>query len=202
MSLAPYELEAAKADSIHVTSNIVVVRQSNRRLLLRGEESGGAGPKVGHYVGFAALEGHPFSVVHEIKWAPNAQHRMIFGSVLLRFEVFRHAEKQVHTQISLHTVSQPTDSRANVRNIHLRRLLFEGRFGDLSEDDSPQFISSAGEPVSIPVFLLPGFKLALKGSREHSCNYACFRKAAPIVLPPYVLNALHLPDPIPAQVEA
>ena len=51
LGLAPYELAALKNNAIFTNSRVVAVRQSSGRHLLRGEESGGAGPTVGHYVG-------------------------------------------------------------------------------------------------------------------------------------------------------
>ena len=140
LGLAPYELAALKNNAIFTNSRVVTVRQSSGRQLLRGEESGGAGPTVGHYVGYAPLDGYPFQVVQPVAaLAPGAQHRRVFGTALVRFEVFRYSANQIHTQISLHTVSTSANPTQHGPDTHVRRVLFEARFGEIAEDNTPTF---------------------------------------------------------------
>ena len=196
MGLAPLELEALKTDHIYTNSTIAAVRQSSGRLLLRGEESGGAGRAVGHYAGYAPLDGHPFQLVQPIRTVmPNAQHRRIFGTVMVRFEIFQYSENQVHTHISLHTIVPSADPKHRAADSHLRRVLFEARFGEITEDNTPSFISLAGEPLAIPSFLSEGFQQALKGSRCRACRHSHLDKVTPITLPPGLLSALRLVAP-------
>jgi hypothetical protein len=193
MSLAPYELEALKAAHVFTNSKIMTVRQVSGRWILRGEESGGAGSDVGHYVGYAPLADWPFQVIQPIRTVmPNAQHRRVFGTVMVRFEIFRYAEKQMHAQISLHTVLPSSSPHSKEQNNHVRRVLFEERFGEMGEDNTPAFISSAGEPKPLPAFLLDAFRLAFNGSRCRACRHTHLEKVAPITLPPVFLQSLRL----------
>ena len=195
LGLAPYELAALKNNAIFTNSRVVAVRQSSGRQLLRGEESGGAGPTVGHYVGYVPLDGYPFQVVQPVPaLAPGAQHRRVFGTVLVRFEVFHYSANQVHTQISLHTVAANTNPTQHGPETHVRRVLFEARFGEIAEDNTPAFLSPAGELLAVPSFLTEGFRQALNGSRCRTCRHRShLEKVAPIVLPPGLLQTLRLP---------
>jgi hypothetical protein len=195
MSLASYELDALHAAAVFTRSHIKLVRQTTGRLILSGEESGGAGKNVGHYVGYAPIAGWPFLVDQPIRHVPNAQHRRIFGCVMIRFEVFRYDVTHMHTQISLHTVlptrpAHKLNGKQRAEHNHSRRILFLERFGVMGEDGVPAFISSAGETTTIPGFLLEGFKHAFTGSLCVACYHSHLKAISPIVLPPEVLNAL------------
>ena len=83
-----------------------------------------------------------------------------------------------------------------------RLVLFEARFGEIAEDNTPAFLSPAGELLAVPSFLTEGFRQALNGSRCRTCRHRShLEKVAPIVLPPGLLQTLRLPvaHPTPAE---
>ena len=192
LSLAPLEIAADKKSGVYCMSRVIPVRQSSGRVLLRGEESGGAGAHIGHYVGYPRIEGFPFAVEQPIQaLMPNAQHRRVFGAVLLRYEIFRYDKNQVHFLASLHTAVQAA-AGAKLFACHVPRVLYECRFGQVDEDDNLIALSRAGEPDPLPAFLAPAFKQILAASRCSGCRHTHLAAAKPVQLPPTLMEVLHL----------
>jgi hypothetical protein len=174
MGLAVYERDALRAEAVNVSGNLNPFRQSSGRWILRGDESGGAGRSVGHYVGYAPLVGLPFLLVQPINYVPNAIHRRVFATVLMCFEVFRYQKNHLHARISLHSVVPPANTLTPNHHNHSRRILFEERFGEMGADAIPSFISSAGETKTVPAFLLSGIQRAYEGSKCAGCGHSHF----------------------------
>jgi hypothetical protein len=195
MSLAPYERDALRVAGVNASPNINPFRQSNGRWVLRGDESGGGGKAVGHYIGYAPVAGIPFLTEQRIKFVPNAMHRRVFGPVLMCFEVFRYEQKNVHTRISLHSVLQSAKASSPNGHNHSRRILFQERFGAVASDNIPAFISSAGENVTVPAFLLDGFQRAYAGSKCPACRDCHFDGIAPVSIPTELLRVFAIPTP-------
>ena len=201
MPLSPAELEAQKPNGLYCIPRVVPVRQTSGRILLRGEESGGSGPKVGHYVGYAAVEGHPFHTVQPISALNrNAQHRRVFGTLLVRVEVFRYNETSIHTMISLHAAIQAGPQKKLAECVDAR-VLFDARFGTLDKTGVAEFISAAGEQYPVPVFLQTAFRQAVAGSRCTACNHIHFDHVRPISISGAILQALHMPGAGPVAAE-
>jgi hypothetical protein len=209
LSLSAAELNALHENSVHADSRVYSVRPETGKMRLRGEETGGAGKLVGHYIGYNSIEGHPFQVVQPMKaLAPNAQHRRVYGNVMVRFEVFRYSKNNVHTQISVHLVNVAKVDGKD-QETHVRRILFEGRFGEIDEKNIATFFSPAGDRIDIPDFLKPGFLRALAGSRCRNCgdsknqpHEAHFASLSPIIMPQGLLEALKLAARIAKPVAA
>jgi hypothetical protein len=196
MSLSAAELNALHENGVYADSRVYSVRPETGRMRLRGEETGGAGKLVGHYIGYSSIDGYPFQVVQPMTaLTPNAQHRRVYGNVMVRFEVFRYSKDNVHTQISVHLVNV-AKVNGKEQETHVRRILFEGRFGEVDEKNTTTFFSSAGDRIDIPDFLKQGFLRALAGSRCRNCGDTShephFAKLSPLVMPQGLLEALKL----------
>jgi hypothetical protein len=185
MQLARYELKKLSENSVRAFPNVTLVTQSTGRTLVRGDESGGAGRAVGHYVGFLPLDQEPFAVVEPIPaLMPNAQHRRVWAAGFVRFEVFHYDESRIHTRITLHRCEAGSTPR------QVSRVLFEGRYGDVNGGGIARFVSDAGEAKGIPEFLAEGFRRTLSGSRCHGCRHSHLDNVSPVCLPAAVFDAI------------
>jgi hypothetical protein len=191
MGLAPYERDVLSDAHVNASGNVDSVRQSTGRWVLLGNESGGSGKGVGHYIGYAPLAGLPFSRVQPIRFVPNAMHRRVIGPVMMCFEVFRYEKNHLHARISLHSVL-PGKTQTPKDSNHTRRILFQERFGVMGPDNVVTFISSAGEDKTVPAFLLDGFLRAYEGSKCVACKCCHFDGLAPIALPTELLKVFSI----------
>jgi hypothetical protein len=205
MPLSIVEREAVERNSVRTTYGVKVVPHSSGRYFLRGEESGGSGKQVGHYVGFAALAGYPFFTTGPLHpFEINSQHRFVVGNVLLRVEVFRYDTTHIHTEIAVHSIRENVTERGLPYNVD-RRILFPGRDGRIDKNLVPHFMTMAGEPQPMPDYLMPAFRAAFEGSRCLECpkSHIHLKDVPQIQLPEFALQALRLPAPLPtAQARA
>ena len=194
ITLTRPELELLRSHAISCKSEVQIVRQSSGRLLLRGEESGGGTPAIGHYSGIAPLQGISFELVHSFHNAvPNGPHLWAWGMAMVRFEVFRYDSHFVHVMISLHTLL-PIVKPERKGVFHATKILFKERYGEVSNESAVSFVSNAGERVTISEVFIPGFQAALAGSRCRACKCKShFANLKPILLPDILRQGLKLP---------
>ena len=185
-------------------ANIAVLHQPQaRRWVLSAQESGGAVESIGHYVGFASVESKPALWSQRIPTVtPNAIHRKVVASALIRFEMYRF-QTAYDLLISLHWLEEQPGTP---KPVHRRKNLFIGRFGGLDEalwtdagkplrgSVKPTFFSRAGEPIEIPAILHDGVYRATEAVCCLRCKHAHFDGAETLSIP--------VPESLPAAVES
>lgn len=131
----------------------VVYQQQAKIWKLRGEESGGAVELLGHYVGFAGVDGCPLPWLQRVQnFLPNGMHAVIVSEEFVRVEMFRF-ENTYDLLITKHWLEQQEGRRAELRS----HVLFLGRNGFLETElwgkdaafrggAMPHFLTRSGEP--------------------------------------------------------
>lgn len=182
LMLSPGELTTLRRASISVESRVELIRQTGGRLLIYGKESGGGAREVGHYCGF--LFPNPSAFVLAVDTAVhldrNRLHRRVYGTQLVRYELFLYSGENVHFMVTSYSI----DPQRNMMRV---RTLFKERGGRLTEDSAVFFSPLRASEISVPDHLLVGFRAALKGARTFACKDAVFaeivdksrKKAAP-----------------------
>jgi hypothetical protein len=206
MALDQAERDALQTARIRAEARVNPISQTNGNYVLRGTESGGGTKTLGHYVGFVPLAGIPFIKSSKLTLlGVNSLHRRVVASVMVRFEVFRYRTNYVHAFITLHRASTDNAGKAHVT----RQTLFRGKYGELDSDDNATFLSEdGGDDITVPSFLMDGFKAALAGSRctgkkGLGCQDAGhFESVGTLQLPDTILSALHLRNDATKQAES
>ena len=151
-------LDKLRAARIYAQTGVSIEHQTlARRHVLRGVESGGATPALGHFVAFAKPSGEPLPWLTPIDAiAPNGLHAVVIAPELLRFEMFRF-ERNYRLSITRHTMEVTPGQRP--RLVSQRVLLStEGYLAiDLTSKESrvvacqivPQFFARSGEEVPL-----------------------------------------------------
>jgi hypothetical protein len=129
-----------------------------RKYVIRGVESGGAVPQVGHYVGFVDTNGQWLSWLQRIHTVGrNGLHAVVVAPHLIRLQMFRW-EQTYALLITEHQLEIPAEGRRpELRN----KIIFLGIHGTLAlelwgEDShfsgqvAPAFFTRSGEPQLIP----------------------------------------------------
>ena len=189
LRLSPAELARLQEHAIKCTNDVRTVRQKDAgHVLLRGTESGGATPAMGHYCGFLSIAGLAPVTRHQfLSPVPNTDHGWVWGLAFVRFEVYRYATDYLHTMISLHGFYRVLQGSKEIIS-PLSSVLFHGRFGHLV-NGAPAFMSEAGEPHPIPGFLQAGFDAALAGSFCRGCTCMThFANIGQVDLPKMLMN--------------
>ncbi|MBV9251743.1 MAG: hypothetical protein JO227_21190, partial [Acetobacteraceae bacterium] len=136
---------------------------------MRGTESGGAVEHIGHYVTFAAEDGHALEWLHpQDAIAPNQTHAVVVARALLRIEVFR-LQRNYEVAITEHT-TQIVDGKPKL----VSSMAFRGR-GFLGLElwnrekafrgaVLPSFTTRGGDDVQVPEAYQAALKAAVEGA--------------------------------------
>lgn len=129
-----------------------------RKYVIRGRESGGALPQLGHYVGFVDINGRKLSWLQRIdSIGRNGLHAVVVRPQLVRLQVFRR-EQTYDLLITQHQLENPAEGRRpELRNT----TIFHGSHGTLalelwgqdshfSGQVAPAFLTRSGEPRFFP----------------------------------------------------
>jgi hypothetical protein len=144
---------------IHSEPSISIEHQHlARKYVIRGVESGGAIPQLGHYVGFVDANGEWLSWLHRIHTVGrNGLHAVAVAPHLVRLQMFR-SEQTYDLLITQHQLEVAAEGR---RPAMRNRILFHGIQGTLalelwgkdsrfSDQVAPVFYTRSGEPLLIP----------------------------------------------------
>jgi hypothetical protein len=185
---------------VHAEPPVSLVHQPKAdHWTLRGEESGGAGEQIGHYVAFVGVEAGSLVRAQPIQTIiPNAIHRIVIAQALVRFEMYRF-NSTYDLMISLHWIEPQPGSP---RPAHRRTNVFVGRLGMLNEklwtaagapyrgEVKPRFFGRSGEEIDIPEILHDGVYRITEAVCCVGCKHAHF------------FDALNVAVDIPVKVSA
>jgi hypothetical protein len=123
------------------TSVSIVYQQRAKRWLLAGDEGGGSLKQIAHYVGYVPTLNDDLKFSLPIQTLiPNATHRRVAGTSLVRFEILRYDQSCDLSVTHLYLQSEGKSRRPTVR----RDNLFQQRSGVLIADsDVPTFFDRA-----------------------------------------------------------
>jgi hypothetical protein len=160
----------------------VEFQRASRAYVMRGVESGGAIPNLGHYVTFAALDGKPLGWLHPVdSLAPNGPHAFVIAPSLVRAEVFR-VGRTYDVIVTRHVLSEVSDgARPKILSV----VVFTGRSGylglDLTGPDKelagevlPEFFTRSGEVLAVSEEWKDLLCAAVKGSVCLYCTHSHF----------------------------
>lgn len=176
-------LEHLRAARIYAQTSVSLEHQTlAKRHVLRGVESGGATPALGHFVAFAKPSGEPLTWLTPVDAiVPNGLHAVVIAPELLRFEMFRF-ERNYRLSISRHTIEELPGQRP--RLVSQRVLLsLEGYLPiDLTGKENrvvagqiaPQFFSRSGEELILPDRLLGRVKALTEAVTCVECRHTHF----------------------------
>jgi hypothetical protein len=129
-----------------------------RKYVIRGVESGGAVPQLGHYVGLVDTNGQWLSWLQRIHAVGrNGLHALVVAPQFVRLQMFR-TEQTYDLLITEHQLEIPAEGR---RPALRNKIIFHGIHGTLalelwrddshfSEQVAPAFFTRSGEPQLIP----------------------------------------------------
>lgn len=152
-------LEQLRAVRIYAQTSVSLEHQTlAKRHVLRGVESGGATPELGHFVAFTKPSGEPLTWLTPVDAiVPNGLHAVVIAPELIRFEMFRF-ERNYRLSVSRHTIAETPGQRP--RLVSQRMLLsLEGYLPiDLTSKENrvvagqmaPQFFAKSGEELTFP----------------------------------------------------
>jgi hypothetical protein len=147
------------------------------KYVIRGVESGGAVPKLGHYVGLADTNGQWLSWLQRIHAVGrNGLHAVAVAPQFVRLQMFR-TEQTYDLLITEHKLEIPAEGR---RPALRNKIIFHGIHGTLalelwgkdshfSEQVAPAFFTRSGEPQLIPNM----FREAVYRITAASCCVGC-----------------------------
>ncbi len=130
----------------------LVYQQQNKRWALRGEESGGAVALLGHYAGFADVEGRPIAWMQRVQnFMPNGVHAVVIEPAFCRVEMFRY-ENTYDVLITRHSLTGEGQKRPRIAS----EIVYYRRAGTLATElwgkdaafrggASPRFFRRNGE---------------------------------------------------------
>lgn len=150
------------------------VAPSNKGPMVRGTESGGAVEHIGHYVTFAAEDGHPLEWLHpQDAIAPNQTHAVVVAPALARVEVFR-LHRNYEIAVTKHTTKAVNGKPKLVSSMVFRGHGFLGL--ELWNKEKafrgavlPTFTTRGGDEVSVP----ESFQAVVKAAVEGACCVGC-----------------------------
>ena len=184
LRLSGAALTALHKVGIRAQQNVSLIHQrQTRQWVLRGEESGGAVPDLGHYVGFVGKDTESLLWSQRVQTiVPNSIHRFLIAPVLIRYEMYRFCSTY-DLLISLHWVEA---QKGNSRPTHQRKDLFVGHFGQLDTQlwtgagaplrgsVKPQFFGRSGEEIEIPEVLHDGIYRITEAACASTANTLIF----------------------------
>ncbi|MBV9081796.1 MAG: hypothetical protein JOZ62_03910 [Acidobacteriaceae bacterium] len=158
------------------------IAPSSHGPVVRGTESGGAVEHIGHYVTFAAEDGHSLEWLHpQDAIAPNQTHAVVVAPALLRIEVFR-LQRNYQVAITKHT-TQIVDGKPKL----VSSMAFRGR-GFLGLElwnrekafrgaVLPSFTTRGGDEVPVPEAYQAALKAAVEGAACVGCRHSHYLQA-------------------------
>jgi hypothetical protein len=175
------------------TSVSVVYQQRAKRWLLAGEEGGGSLKDIAHYVGYVASMDDALKFSLPIQaLIPNAAHRRVAGTSLVRFEILRYGGSCDLSVSHLFLHSTGENRRPTIR----RETLFQARSGVLtSETVAPIFFDPSGEEIELNPLLLEGIRTLSKASFCMHCRHAHFIPVKPVDVQSVLATLRARPEP-------
>jgi hypothetical protein len=139
----------------------IVFQQKSKRWMIAGEEGGGSVDRLGHYVGYVGVAPEGLAVSIPIQsFIPNRTQRRVFALDLVRLEIFRYENSCNLTVTRFHLVSPGEGRRSEMKSDEL----FHQKNGILTPDSKqPVFFDRAGEPIDLPIELIPAIQATSKG---------------------------------------
>ena len=184
MKLSPGEIMSLKRANISGLSFVEMIRQRGGKLLVYGNESGGGTYEIGYYCGFAFPDPSMMVLTVDLKnqLDRNGLHRRVYGTEMIRYEVFLYDQNHVHFMAT----SLKIDLQRKMMRV---QPLFLGKYGLLKDENAVFFSPARAAEVTIPGDHLEGFRLALSGARTIACKKALF----PVPTPPASDATIALP---------
>jgi hypothetical protein len=158
------------------------IAPSSKGAVVRGTESGGAVEHIGHYVTFAAEDGHPLEWLHpQDAIARNQTHAVVVAPALLRIEVFR-LQRNYEVAITKHTTNTVNGKPKLVSSMVFRGHGFLGL--ELWNKEQafrgavlPTFTTRGGDEVPVPEAYQAALKAAVEGASCVGCRHSHYLQA-------------------------